>query len=189
MMSQIRTFIAIEIPLLIREKISEFQDELKRNQASIKWIKTDNIHITLKFLGNIDENRITDIAQAIDKVTEQIRPFSIEVAGAGVFPNYKKPRVIWVGAKSEEDVLKIVAKKIEQEMHNLGFEKEKRSFQAHLTMGRVKGWQGIDAVIKKLEEKHNFSGGIFVAKEIVLMRSDLKPTGAVYTPLKKFSID
>lgn len=187
-MNQIRTFIAVEIPSVIKEKISELQEKLKKDQARVSWVKPNNIHITLKFLGNVDESKITDIERAIENAVNQIKPFSTEVVSVGVFPNYKKPRVIWIAAKSEKDLLKLLAQQIDNELHKLGFEKESRSFEPHLTIGRVKMHGGIRGIIRKLEQNVDFNAGIFTVKEIIVMRSDLKPTGAVYTPLKRIII-
>ena len=187
-MNQIRIFIAIEIPSSIKEKISDFQEELKKEHARISWVKPDNIHITLKFLGNVTEDKIDAIGNAVEIAVAQIKSFQIEITNVGAFPNYEKPRVIWVGAQSESDLLKITAKQIDNELHQLGFELEKRSFKAHLTLGRVKGLHGIDGVINKLKQGQGFKGGSFKVHEIVVMRSDLKPTGAVYTSLKRITI-
>ena len=187
-MNQIRTFIAVEIPLAIKENIAGLQEKLKREQALIRWVKPGNIHITLKFLGNVEENKIADIAKAVTVAVNQIKPFLVEIAGVGAFPNYRKPKVVWIGAKSDSDLLKLLVRQIDNEVHKLGFEKEKRFFQAHLTFGRVKRLTGIAGVIKKLEQNKNFESGAFTVNEIVVMRSDLKPTGPVYTPLKKIML-
>ena len=187
-MEKIRTFIAIEIPLAIRTEIAKFQEQLKQEQAPISWVKPNNIHITIKFLGDVDENKIDDIALAIQTATTEIKPFSIEIGGAGAFPNYKKPRVIWIGAKSEHDLLKELAKQIDIQVHKLGFEKETRDFKAHLTLGRVKSLNDIDGVISELKQRQDFSGGSFIASEIILMKSELHPAGSIYTPMRKIPL-
>ena len=187
-MNQVRTFIAIEIPSDIIEKISNFQDILKKEQASIRWIKSSNIHITLKFLGNVLEEKIDAIANAVEVAVQLIKPFTIEISKIGTFPNERRPRIIWIGAQSGDELLKLLAKNIDNEVHKLGFEKEKRSYKAHLTIGRVKQDKNIAGVIHRLNNNENLHAGSFIADEVVVMRSDLHPNGSIYTPLKRIKI-
>lgn len=187
-MGHIRTFIAIEIPELIIEEISRVQNELKRTQAQVGWVKPGNIHITLKFLGNTDESKISDIAGQIKKSVAGIPPFEIMIQGIGVFPNFRRPRVVWIGTGHNDQLLKL-AKNIDTNMSHLGFEKENRPFKAHLTLGRVKGIRGMHECLDVLRQNNDFKGGSFLADYILLIKSELKPTGAVYTPLKKIKLE
>lgn len=184
-MEEIRAFIAIKIPEVIIDKITRVQNDLKKPDSRIGWVKPANIHITLKFLGNINPQQIDEIAYQIGRAKDQFDPFSVKIKGVGVFPNPKRPRVIWIGAESENQTLKKVAQHIDRFVANVGFEPEKRDFKAHLTLGRVKGMQGIEEVMRILEQHQKFSGGSFTVDEIVLIQSELKPGGAVYTPLKQ----
>ena len=177
-----RTFIAISIPKNIKDKIGIYEEPLKKQKVKISWVKPENIHITLKFLGEVEENKIPEIYEALKKCVSNKNPFEIEVIGTGGFPNLSRPRVIWVGLKKGSEELKILAKSIDNELEKLGFQKEKRGFSPHLTIGRVKSIYNIDKFVKKMNSIE-FKGETFTAEEVSIMKSDLKPTGAVYTNL------
>jgi len=188
-MSKIRTFIAIEIPEPIKLSIAKIQEELIRENAHITWVKPQNIHITLKFLGEIEESLVDNLSTVLTAVTHQTQPFAVEIQRIGAFPNLKRPKVIWIGAKSENNAMENLALTIEDKVSRLGFEIENRPFKAHLTLGRVKDMSGIDGVMKKLDDNKNFHAGKYTPTEIIIMKSDLTPTGAIYTPLNRIKID
>lgn len=184
-MNKIRTFIAIEIPDGIRSKLVELQNELKSLGGRVSWVKVENIHLTLKFLGDTETTLIDQIASQLQRSVETIAPFRVDVAGVGVFPNAKHPRVIWVGASSQPDVqLKLLAARIDAETARFGFQKENRPFSGHLTLGRVKDPRGIEPIMERLNAHNDFDAGNFWAEKFVFMRSELHPSGSIYTPLK-----
>ncbi len=184
-MSKIRTFIAIEIPTQIKNKIAELQESLKEIGGRISWTKPGNIHLTLKFLGDTDKNIIDEIGVELQQAVQNITGFKITVQGTGVFPNFKRPRVIWIGAKHEGDQLQELAANVQDCMEKFGFEKENRRFSAHLTLGRVKDTRGIEPVMDKLKNYDELEVDSFVVKEFYLIKSELHPAGAIYKPLKK----
>ncbi len=177
-----RTFIAIEISEEIKNAIDLYAAPLKREKAKISWVKPSNVHITLKFLGEVSSEKIPEIYDSLVRCVMGKKPFEIEVTGTGGFPNLKRPRIIWVGLKKGSEELKNLAASIDNELRKIGFQKEKREFKPHLTIGRVKYIDDIDRFVKKMNSEE-FKGGIFTAEEILIMRSELKPTGAVYTKL------
>lgn len=184
-MSKIRTFIAIEIPGEIQEKIGELQNRLKGIGGKISWTKPANIHLTLKFLGDTDEEVVDEIAAELQQAVLTTTAFKIAVKGTGVFPSFKRPRVIWVGAESAGDELRQLAEQVEICMENFGFEKENRPYSAHLTLGRVKDVNGIQPVMDKLKNFYDIELGSFVATSFYLIKSELHRNGSIYTPLKK----
>ena len=188
-MSKIRAFIAIEIPTEIQDKIGELQNSLKGIGGRISWTKPANIHLTLKFLGDTDEDIIDEIAIKLQQAFQTTVGFKISFQGTGVFPNFKRPRVIWVAAKSEGDQLEELAAQIEDCMKNFGYEKENRRFSAHLTLGRVKDTKGIEPIMQKLRSYEEFVAGNFSVKEFYLIKSELHPAGSIYTPLKKIDLN
>jgi 2'-5' RNA ligase len=188
-MSKIRAFIAIEIPTEIQDKIGELQNSLKGIGGRISWTKPGNIHLTLKFLGDTDEKIIDEIATELQQAVQKIEGFNISFQGTGVFPNFKRPRVIWVAAKSDGDHLEKLAAQIEDCMKNFGYEKENRRFSAHLTLGRVKDTKGIEPIMEKLRSYEEFVAGNFSVKEFYLIKSELHPAGSIYTPLKKIDLN
>lgn len=184
----IRSFIAIEISKDIKNEIREWQEGLKKSVNGVKWVNPDNIHITLKFLGNIHENQIPDLKQAVSKSVSGMDRFDIEVSGEGCFPNIRRPRVIWLGVEKGKDILKKIAGNIENECAKIGFEKERRPYSPHFTIGRVKFLKDTSGLQRYFTE-NGFKSKIFTAKEIILMRSELTPSGAVYIPLEIINLD
>jgi len=183
-MKTIRTFIAIHIPELVKESISELQKSLKDVDARISWTRIDNMHITLKFLGDVDITRIERIGTVLEGALRDFKKFKVAIEGVGVFPDTRRPRVLWVSGVSENHLLEDMAAKIELALKELGFEAEKRKFTIHLTIGRVKEYTNIDKITSKLMENKEFRGGSFDVTEVILMQSELNPSGSIYTPLK-----
>jgi len=182
---QIRSFIAIELPQNVQSGLGQIRSELERAEHPfIKWVNPESIHLTLKFLGNIPFNRVTEIAKAMDEATQGASPFHLEISGLGGFPNLKQPRVIWVGIKGEIDKLLSLQQNIDSALALLGFVREERYFMPHLTLARIKE-RASPAERKSLGElvvstRFETSYPINVGA-ISLMRSQLTPEGAVYT--------
>lgn len=185
-MSKIRTFIAIKIPPGILEKIADLQNNLKGIGGRISWTKPGNIHLTLKFLGDTDEKLVDDIATGLQQAVTGEKPFDVYIKTTGAFPNFNRPRVIWIGAESDGDELQRLAELVEGCTADFGFKKEKRTFSAHLTLGRVKDARGIEPVVNKLMHYKEVELGSFPVKDFHLIKSVLHSSGAIYTPLKTF---
>lgn len=185
-METLRTFIALDMPAAIKAAIAEYVQPLKALHGRVSWVKPENLHLTLKFLGDTPVNRIDEIAAALQELAAASTAFSATVAGAGAFPNGEKPRVLWVGLDEPAGTLVKLAQAIDERMHRLGFAKESRAFAPHLTIGRVKDAR-IPEVIRALQAKP------FVAMpapfhEIIFMQSELNRAGAIYTPLRKLAL-
>jgi 2'-5' RNA ligase len=180
--------LAIELPKTIVKKIEEVQRDLKTSHADVKWVYPENIHLTLKFFGNIEESRVDPILQSIGGLIQRTSPFSMKVQGIGAFPHSKNPRVIWMGLIDGKEVLATIQKELEGTLAKSGFEAEDRPFQPHLTIGRVKTSRGKDDLIGKMEKHREEEFGDFAVEEIVLFKSDLMPSGPVYTALKKLRL-
>jgi 2'-5' RNA ligase len=180
-----RGFIAVEINSF--QKIIEFENEIKKSGANVKLVEPKNIHITLKFLGDIEVNLIESIEDIIKKSVESLKPFRIKLIGSGAFPNQNYIRVIWIGIENSSE-LKIIAKKINEEITKLGFEKEKRMFSAHLTIARVKSARQKEKIIQILEKYKDIEFGQLLVESIKLKKSDLTPKGPIYTTLKEIKI-
>jgi RNA 2',3'-cyclic 3'-phosphodiesterase len=181
----IRSFLAIELPETILKQIGEVQKDLKSSYADVRWVSPEKIHLTLKFFGNIDESRIEPIVKSIAGATQTTSSFPLKVNGIGAFPDVKNPRVIWMGLVNEKEVLVSFQKEVETELEKIGFEPEKRPFQAHLTLGRVKSSRGREELVRRMEKYVEKEFGDFRVERVILFRSDLRPTGPIYTPLRE----
>jgi RNA 2',3'-cyclic 3'-phosphodiesterase len=187
-MSTIRSFIAIPLNPEIISRIEKTQKELKTLPADVKWVNPQSIHLTLKFLGNIEEGNIETIAQGIQNGMRGFKPWSAAVKNMGAFPSLRSPRVVWVGLDDQGGRLVTLQNHIEKEMSRLGFEEEARKFSPHLTLGRVRSPKGKNELVKYLLDERERVFGEIKVDRVILFKSELKPTGAVYTVLKEFTL-
>ena len=183
-MQTIRVFISIEIPQEIKEKISLIQEQLKTIETPISWVRLDSIHLTLKFLGNITELQIPEIKNCMTTAANGIPPFDVKVKRGGVFPNLNYPRVIWLGLEDRTDSLFKLQKGIDSCLKKIDFEPEERGFTPHLTLGRVKSLKGKNHLIRTIHIYKDIEVGEIYVDKIKLMRSQLNPSGAIYTILE-----
>ncbi len=179
-----RSFIAIELPESTLNLLVKLQQEFKQCGADVRWVKPGSIHLTLKFLGDIDEKIVDDIVKILQKVSEKYEAFNLTLSGIGVFPNNRSPRVLWVGI-DRNDLLTRLQNDIDEEIFLLGFEKENRKFAPHLTLGRFKSFQGKGALLDKINLYQDNRFSSIDVRSVLLMRSDLGQTGATYTQLAK----
>jgi 2'-5' RNA ligase len=184
----IRSFIAIELPEATREAITVVQERLKQSRAGVRWVKPAGIHLTLKFLGNILPAQVDDIAATIAQLVRDEPPLSLCAAGLGGFPSPRKPRVIWVGLQGEIDRLTNIQAGLEKALEPLGFAREGRGFHPHLTIGRVKDRRRLQSLIEAMSTVELPKFNSFDADEIILYKSDLRPTGAIYTKLHRMPL-
>ena len=188
-MKTIRSFIAINIPAKIRNKLEKIQDDLKKSNAALQLVRPKNIHITLKFLGNVPVENINDIQYAINESVSGFRIFSVSFEKIGVFPNPEYPRVIWVGIEKGVEELSLLNTKIENSLSKFSLHQENRRFQPHLTIARVRSDKSRKRLSSILEKLEDIEAGKMLAKEICLMESILKPQGAQHNILKIFPLN
>ena len=151
-MDTIRTFIAVEIDSQTGQKISELVSILKKSNADIKWITDGQMHLTLKFLGNIDKDKVRGISEAISNISDNFNSFKIAFSKIGAFPSLNHPAVIWLGIDKGAESLKTLNEKIETALEKLGFERESHEFKPHLTLGRVRSDKNMPNITKLLKE-------------------------------------
>jgi len=180
-----RVFIALGISSSIKEKIAEIQKRLKEREDKVKWVNPGIIHLTLKFLGEIREEKLKQVSKAVERVARESSPFLMSIEGMGIFPNFSRPRVIWIGAREEEGKLKSLVSSLEKELKKGGFPEEKRRWTPHLTIGRIKFLKKKEKLIDfiQLEKEKRF--GEEKVRDIQIMQSQLTPEGPVYTVLNK----
>jgi 2'-5' RNA ligase len=185
----LRAFIAIKLSEELKGHIGELQAELKRRAFGLDglgWVKPEGIHLTLRFLGDIAEEQVEPMKALLREVAAEIKPFALEARGIGVFPNPRAPRVIWLGLQGTPDAMDALRRmhaRIEAGVAGLGFSRESRAFTAHLTLARVRDRQSGAALAKVLEANKGRAVGTFTAASVGLIRSELRPSGAVYTTL------
>ncbi len=154
-------------------------------RADVKWVRPENLHITLKFLGDINEESIDTIAQKLSELSANHWAFQVELKTIGAFPNLKRPNALWIGI-TKTTALEALHRGIEEGMSTAGFKKEDRPFTPHLTIARVKGMRDYHGLYEKLKALSDKDFGVCDTAEIVLMKSDLMPGGAKYMRLKSF---
>ena len=159
------------------------QAQLKRSGLKIRWVRKEGIHLTVKFLGDIDRRDVDRIHGAMRQATKAFSPLVLQGEGGGVFPDLKRARVVWVGLSGDIEALRALQGALEDQLDALGFPKERRPFKGHLTLGRVKGRLDGAKLGEALRRLEDFRTESFTARSVVLYQSDLRPDGAVYTKL------
>ena len=186
-MPSLRLFIAIETPTDIRPQLGAIRDHLKSSNAGVKWESDEKLHVTLKFLGNTDDQLLPQIVYTIEGVGQRSAPLEVRYKGVGCFPNPTSPRVIWIGVEDQKDNLNPVQREIESSLIHLGFEREEKEFHPHVTLGRVKGTSGINSLLRTMESI-TFESQPVTIREIALIKSELHPEGSIYTTLKRIPL-
>ena len=185
---EIRCFVALNLPPELKGGLAELEARLKEARADVSWVKPENIHLTLKFLGGVEETRIPLIKRAIQEGLRGGGPLVLSLAGLGVFPNPRSPRVIWVGVEGDTERMEKLQKRLEQALEEVGFPREARSFSPHMTLGRMRSRQGTAGLMELVERLGEYRAGSIQAESIELMRSQLHPAGAIYTILESFPL-
>ena len=183
-----RVFIAIELPREIREKLSQNQAQLKITGADVKWVEPQNIHLTLKFLGEIDEKILPQIIGILEDIAKTHKAFVMRLSSIGAFPKPSSPRVIWAGVDKGDLETKELAKILEEKLKNFGIPAEDRPFSSHITIGRTRTGLNIRNLVQGLNNLlNNFAGKNqeFAVGKITLFKSTLTPKGPIYEILKE----
>ena len=187
-----RVFIALAIPTSAKSLLEEVVEPLVvQTHDQVRWVNIEGIHLTLKFLGNVDAVRIGPVAEAMCQVSLGTSPFRLVLSGMGMFPNEKRPRVIWSGVQGDLDSLGALQGRIEHQVSILGFSREKRAFSSHLTLGRVRENTGNDARRQIGAAVTACSMGpteSWQVDSVRLVQSHLTPGGATYTDLAVASL-
>ncbi len=184
-----RTFVAVEIPDDLRTEVIAYQKRLQSFDAKVRCTKPGQMHITLKFLGEIDQTQADLLDELFQSVAKATAPFEMALQGLGAFPNLRRPSILWAGVADGANSLTELARSVEAAAKELGFKKEKRGFNPHLTLGRVKSPKGLPPVVERIQKDESKSFGSFRVSEFVFMQSELNPSGAVYTRLNTYNLE
>ena len=185
----IRAFLAFSLPDDIIDTIRGAQRCLKDQGIRIAWVKPENVHLTLRFLGEISPEAVRLVMGAAAATAAGAAPMTLTIKGLGVFPDARRPRVVWAGLGGRAQSLIDFQSGLEENLANVGFEKEQRRFTAHLTLGRIKKPIPPAKVISALDACAGLSSREFSADRLVLYKSELRPEGAAYTVLQAFPLD
>ena len=179
-----RAFIALELSKGIKNELARCQEKLKKSGADVKWVKTCNIHLTLKFLGEIPEEKLSGIKKILDSLAEEQAPFEISLFKFGAFPNLDHPRVVWAGTDKGCSEAEGMADILSRELEKIGFPEEGRRFSAHLTVGRIRSDKNKES-LKNLVDSLEVRPESCDINEIILFKSTLTPDGPIYDALYK----
>jgi 2'-5' RNA ligase len=188
LVQNMRLFIAIEIPDEIKESLIEAQRSLKGSGVEASWPRPEGIHLTLKFLGEVAEPRIPEMMKSLQQAATGTGPVRLELSGAGTFPNPKNARVAWVGLNGDIEKLSRLQATVEEAMIGMGFKREERAFTPHLTLGRIKYIRSRESWLAALDGIKGIKSRTFEAASISLMKSELKPSGAVYAEMGRIEL-
>jgi len=178
-----RAFIAIELNEAVHSELASLQSILKKSKADVKWLAPESIHLTLKFLGNIEIQKIKEIEEILNETAAGLEPFALTLKGIGAFPELDHPRVVWVGVESGASQSKQIVKTIEEKLEIIGIPREEREFYAHITLGRVKSQKNTGG-LKEIIEATKFEARSAVdVIHLTLFKSELTRGGSIYTPL------
>lgn len=186
-MAPLRLFIALETPAPVREALRVTVAGLKEANADARWESEGKLHATLKFLGDTPEERVEAVLTALERAASSTPPLTVTYSGLGFFPSPRQPRIVWAGMSEPTGALIDFQARIESAMAALGFAEETRAFHPHVTLGRVKGPRGVDALRARVETC-TFDQPPITLHEVALVKSDLRPSGSVYTTLKRISL-
>lgn len=188
-MERFRTFVAVEIDQEIKKRFGDLQEILKRAGGDVRWVEAENIHITLKFLGYIDELNLPLVNDIIKEAVADIVPFRVEFKGVGAFPRPERPRVLTVAVNDTSGSLSRINARLEEEFSKkLGIEKEDRVYSPHLTLGRVKSAKNVKPLVQLMGRHSADDFGGERVESVALMRSQLSREGPAYTRLESFNL-
>jgi len=184
-----RTFIAVPLNDEIHNELARLQNRLRSCGCDVKWVEPSNIHLTLKFLGEIDNERLGKIKTSLSQAAGLHHPFGMRLATLGAFPKISFPQVIWVGIDEGKAECEALYKTVQDAMAGLGFEQEKRPFSPHLTLGRLRSLKNKNKLLEVMEKEKDFACQNKVsADRIIFFQSILTPQGSIYTALAEFSL-
>lgn len=184
-MAEIRAFLAVDLSDQLKDEIGQIQIKLKKGIKNIKWVRRDNFHLTLKFLGNIDSNKLPDLKDGLSRVIQGRDIFSVNFNRLGGFPNIFRPKIIWLGVDQGKSELMNLQKIVETELLSQGFPKERSAYSPHLTLGRAKRDTDLSLFSQILKQTNITLTQNTIIKSIKIFKSDLQSTGPIYSCLEE----
>lgn len=181
-----RTFIALDLGKTLRDRLLTLQESLARAAPDVKWVEGDNLHLTLLFLGEVNDRAVLDVCRTVSASCRTVPAFALNVERVGCFGNPRRPRTIWVGVGDGADEVQALHAALEAPLLELGYyRREERQFTPHITLGRVKQDDSTDGLADLLKKKADWQGGLVEVREVLVLSSQLTPQGPIYTVLSR----
>jgi RNA 2',3'-cyclic 3'-phosphodiesterase len=181
-MARLRVFIAVDIGKELRARCVTLQETLSRAADDVKWVEAKSMHLTLLFLGEVDDRTLPDVCRAVALVAGRHEGFTLSIESVGCFPNPRRPRILWAGVGAGKEELVVLHDALEPPLLDLGcYRREERQYTPHMTLGRVQGEQTGDGLVTALARKADWQGGTVEVRELLVMSSELMREGPVYS--------
>lgn len=188
-MATVRTFVGIATNSAVRERALELRERLRRSGAQAKWTASENLHLTLKFLGDVPEEQVPRVCYTVAEAASVCKPFQLHFRGAGAFPNTRRPRTVWIGVAEGEAELRRLQKLVDWALRKLRFPREPRRYHPHLTIGRIRGAEFGSSNLKELlQESSQFDAATTFIDEVIVFASSLGSEGSTYTVLARAAL-
>jgi 2'-5' RNA ligase len=185
-MARLRTFIAVDIGKVIRDRAIALQETLAQSSPDVKWVEPENLHVTLLFLGEVDDRQVPTVCRVVAEHTGQHVQFPMTLERVGCFPNLRRPRILWIGVGEGTQELCALHDSLEPPLMELGcYRREERKYTPHITLGRVRSERPPDTLAADLQKHAGWRGGEVNVREIQVMSSELTPKGPIYTVLSR----
>ena len=185
----LRSFVAIEVPLAAKHALNSLVHRLRVPGIRASWVTPENMHLTLRFLGDVTLAQRQQLVTLLEQAFSGTKRFPMRIAGTGAFPNLRRPSVVWAGMTPLEGSLADIQQQTEEAVRTIGLAPERRAFQPHLTLARIRDLRGVEPLIERVQAERDFDGGEFTVGSVSLFSSQLTPRGAVYTCLREFHLD
>ncbi len=188
-MKKIRTFVAVETGGAVRRAAVDLIGRLSKSPADVRWVEPENMHITLKFLGDVAMDQTPEVCQAVIRAAADVAAFELQVRGAGAFPHLGRPGTVWIGVGQGAEAIDALQRRVEKALNKLGFPREARKFHPHLTLGRARrGRDGLKELGALIRENAEFDAGSTRIGEAVVFSSQLRPEGPIYQVLGRAAL-
>jgi len=184
----LRCFVAVDVDEHVRGQIAELSGKLRTPGIKASWVRPENLHLTLRFLGDITDEQRVAFAARLRSGLQHAEALTLQVSGVGAFPNVRRPSVVWAGLREAAGSLEPIVNAAEDAAQAIGLKKETRPFKAHITLARVRQTKDLQPLSGKLMHHAEFRGDEFAVPHVSLLMSELTPQGAVYTTLEEYPL-
>jgi len=176
-----RTFVALDISEAVRKRALQLIEQLRAAEVDVRWVLAENLHVTLKFLGDVDASDVTEVCRAVERAASGVAPFEMQSHGAGAFPNLDRPRIVWLGVGQGAAQVSGLFDRIDASLGEVGYAREQRKFHPHMTLGRIRrGWKGVADLADGLRRRAEFDAGSTEVSEVLVYASQLGREGPRY---------